>query len=515
MRLRERVFERKPFLRNIIDKLGDKSLLQYVHGYADTEIHPLMLDRQEEFLDSFEREVTETISPEAAVRARAQLKRTFFGSTNDHHGPMNAFDCFNAHVTLALAAMATDDKTEMDAIIVFSCCNISLNNVSFPRGLMFHTETHRGIESRRLSLLPSNAHACSLYGHRAYEMREVAKLQKLLRDMVREGAVRKDCAAKLEHIVNDIFGDPSIVNRATYSAQSSLINSRLWDLVFAGQVKAPLMVNVGQERLVARLLSEHHLHADTVIHRFLFNQDHERMIRKHFDGIYGAFTVADNLGTYLFWGRSPESGMRLNMRKEGNELISSDGTLRIPWTPEGIAHALEQKTILPGILLVFVTMSFYYGVKCLGGYSQVNYLTFMKEAFMAMMRELGDPVTADACMPVSTKNWSGFTFSYLQSSSGSIVPAHFLDLHLYGDTAMWRRLMAYAHECTLRHAVEPLLPEVYRYSYQEHEREQPLLGLTADSIATATGLKPCIHLSPVSVSRTESIAQPAIALTHS
>jgi hypothetical protein len=315
--MRDRVFERKVFLKNIIEKLGDKSLIDYVPGYCDVEMHPLTLSRQNEFLDTFEREVTETLGAEVAARGRTQLKKTFFGSTNDHHGPINAFDAFNAHLVLALSSMNDPVHHPMDAIIVFSCCNVSLNNISFPRGVLFQVDTPQGGAMRRLSLLPSNSHACALYGYRAYEPREIEKLQKLLRQHVREGTIPKHVAAKVERVITDVFGAPECMTRRTYSAQASIIDKKMWELVFEGQPKAPVMVNVGQERLVSRLLIDHHLQRDCVMKRFLFDPNYERLIRKHFDGIYGAFSSADNSGTYMFWGRAA-NGQRIQMIRTGD-----------------------------------------------------------------------------------------------------------------------------------------------------------------------------------------------------
>lgn len=493
-RIRDRVYERKPFLKAIIEKLGEKSILHYVHGYADVEIHPLMQSRKVEFLDTFEREVTETLSPELAKKGRRQLEKTFFVSTNDHHGPMNAFDAFNAHLVLALDSIDGPPADATEAVIVFSCCNVSLNNISFPRGLLYSVNAPDGLAMKRLSLLPSNSHSCSLYGYRSYEPREIEKLRKLLRQNVRDHEISPAIAEKLDYIVTNIFGDPAILGRKMYSAQSSIINGKLWDLVFQGQSGAPAFVSVGQERIVARILQDHHLRADTLIHRLLFHPDYERLTLKYFDGIYGAFSMNEGHGTYLFWGRSASTGMRLRMQRSGADLVSDDRTLSVPWTPEGIAEGLKNRTLIPSILLVFEVLSFYYGLKCLGGYSQVNYLTFMKDAFIGMMNELGETEAALACGPVSTKNWSGFSFSYLQSQQGLVSPAQFIDLYLYKDTDMWRRLMDYAHVCTLDQAIQPLLPEIYRYSYPETERETDLVTMTTEDIATFTKMLPCVRM---------------------
>jgi hypothetical protein len=493
--MRRAVFDRKPILGAIIEKLGRKTLLEYVRGYTPVDIHPVMSGRQAEFLGTFRREVGEMFPEDIATRAAEQIARTFFVSTNDHHGPINAFDAFNAHAILALSAMEDPSPDRTDVILLFSCCNVSLNNISFPRGILYSTPSPEGIAARRLSLLPSNSHASALYGYRAYEPREVEKLLKLLREHVREKLVSPQTAAKLEVVIKQILGDKAILERKTYSAQASIINEKLWELVFKDKANAPILVSVGQERLVSRLLLDHHLQQKSLLHSLLFDPAYEKAILKHFDGIYGAFSTADKSGTYLFWGRNREKGMRIRMMRSGDNLVSEDGTISIPWNPESIAAALSVRDIIPSILLVFCTLSFYYGVKCLGGYSQVNYLTFMKEAFMAMLKELGEPEAADQCLPVSTKNWSGFSFAYAEDGKGSVLPAQFLDLYLYADEGMWKRLIDYAHVCTLEQAVAPILPEIYRYSYGEEERDPALMAITPQHFVSAAGLQPCIRVS--------------------
>ncbi len=181
------------------------------------------------------------------------------------------------------------------------------------------------------------------------------------------------------------------------------------------------------------------------------------------------------------------------MMRRGTSLVSDDGSIDIPWTSEAIAVALRERQIIPGMLCVFCTISFYYGVKCLGGYSQVNYLTYMKRAFMAMLTQLGEPDAADTCDLVATKNWSGFSFSYIEDDRGSILPAQFLDLYLHMDHGMFQRLMDYAHVCTIGQAVEPILPEIYRYSYAEKERDPSLLSVTPEELTKLSGLRSCLR----------------------
>lgn len=493
LRLRQKALERKPILGAIVEKLGKKSLLDYVRGYLSVDMHPLMVSRKAEFVETYSKEVREMFPEEVAIKAIRQLQRSFLVSTNDHHGPLNAFDMFNAHVILALAIMQDPSPDRAEAILLLSCANISLNNASYPRGILFSVSGNQAIESRKLSLLASKHQMSALYGLHAYKQPEISRLMNSIQELGKTGVVSKSVQEKLEHIVSNILSDPAILGRKTYSAQASMINRKLWDLVLQGQQHAPALISISIERLVAQLLRDHHLGKDTLMSRYLFHPDYEKQILKKFDGIYGAFCAAEQSGTYLFWGLN-KNFRRLQMKRVGDQLVSFDGTLSIHWDASSVAQALQSRQIIPSMLLAYCTLAFYYGVKCLGGYSQVNYLTFMKQAFMEMMRELGDAEAADSCLPVSTKHWSGFTFAYVSDDNKRMAPAQFLDLHLHADEDMWSRLKSFSEECTLGQALEPIFPEMYRYCYSLEEREASLLAMTPSDLMHIAKLKACINI---------------------
>lgn len=488
-------FSRKPILHDLIRKLGTKNLYEYVAGYKKVELSPRMAAKQEEFLEIFGDEVTKRLGADAARRSCDQLRRTFMVSTNDHHGPLNAFDIFNAHLVLAIRSMEQPDE-RLDYIIALSCGNVSLNNVTFPRGFLFHAAGAGGSQTmQRLSFLPSNSHASPMFGCRSYTATDVQKISAALRLAVREGRVPQQIAQKLQELIGAYFNCPEILGAPYYTEQVTRINDVVWEEVFKGHPHHPSLVTIEQEWIVARLLSEKHLGKGTMIDRLFFGTDSESLLLKYFNEMYGAFSSTQGWGTYLFWALPKGSKLRMKMRKEGTELVSDDGTYRIPLEGNAIAAALQNREIIPGLLLTFVTLSFTYGLKCLGGYSQVNYLTYMKETYMRLLTDVGEPEEAQACEMVSTKNWSGFTFSYIQSANGSMLPATFLDVYLYGDCSAWQCMSRYAKECTLEKAVYPLMPQIYRYSYPERERDPALMNIEESDVLGTIGVKPCLQIA--------------------
>jgi hypothetical protein len=506
--LRRAIFLRKPILAQIIQKLGQKTLMEYVRGYRENDCHPLFQSRRGEFLRSFRDEVTDTLGPDTAESASRQLETLFFASTNDHHGPLNAHDFFNAHVATALDALA-ENISPLKHVITLSCGSVSLNNIAFPRGFTFHAQGKEGIARKRLAFLPSNSHACSVYGFRPYSLREVEKIKKVVRQEIREGGIPRDMGEMCDELIATIFGDPSVLGAETYAAQVTKINARIWERVFAPLPGAPSLVYIEQESFVARLLLDYHLERPSMINRLIFGADADVLLQKYFDGIYGSFSSKEGTGTYLFWALPPGHTLRVQLRREGRYLASPDGTYRIELTPAAIREALIRHELMPNIFLCFALLTFTYGLKCLGGYSQVNYLTYYKDAFVRLHRDLGNSEEADACDRTSSKNWSGFMFTFVGNGGSPLLPATFLDLLFHASPEMWQTLNHQVKTVTLEEAVRPMFPEIYRYSYPERERSPYLVAVTESDIARAFNMQPFVHIE--STPRQEGILRKVAA----
>ena len=51
--------------------------------------------------------------------------------------------------------------------------------------------------------------------------------------------------------------------------------------------------------------------------------------------------------------------------------------------------AILEKRIVPSLALTFIVLSFYYGLQCGGGYSQIAYLAKMQRAYLKLLEYLG------------------------------------------------------------------------------------------------------------------------------
>lgn len=498
-RLRESVFKKRPVLEEIIRKQGHKTLHRYAEDYFDVNKGYGFIERRNQFMIIFRNHITRLLGEDIAKSAVNQLKKYYFVSTSDHHGPLTHPFFVNSNL---LASLPYFDHTDhlLQNIIVLSCSNVSLNNSSFPRGLLFNSYAKGKMQMHRLSFLPSNAHSSTVYGFRPYTKEEVSKVRLALKEKVKNGDVHNAEAEKLNALIDEIYDRPEIFGCKSFSDQMVKTNYKLWQKFFKSSIGAPPnLIYVEQESLVIDLLITHHLHQDTVVNHILFDSHYDDLIKKYFEGIMGTFSLAEGWGTYLFWGVSNEKNYRVSLFKQDNKLVSKDGSFVLELTPESLKEALETKQIIPSMMMIFIVISFYYGLKCLGGFNQVNYLTLMKNAYLRAMVDRGNYRSIEICARAQTKEiGDGLTIAFLGGPNGELIPATGIDLYLYGTDETWTKIVQESKIVTLEEALNPLMPEFYKIIYPDTERQSALLEITSENITKITGLdkkiEPCANI---------------------
>ncbi len=493
-RLKEAVLSRRPILNEIIQKEGQKTLYDYAREYSDVNFNPRIEKRKAEFIETFRQEVAVRLGPGVAQSAARQLQDYYYVSTADHHGPLTSPFFVNSNLVAAAPFFEEHDPL-LNNVIVLACANVSINNSSFPRGLLFHTYHHNTVEQHRLSFLPSTARLCPVYNFRPYGTDEIQKVKKHLHQKVQEGTVNDQHREHIHELLDEVYLHPEILACQSYSDQITKTNFGLWKKFFAkSHATSPNLIYLEQESLVARLIINHHLTDETTIHQILFTNDCDEHIKQFFNGVMGAFHLEEKWGTYLFWALPVGQKYRIQLWKQGNRLVSDDGSFAVELTPEAIREALENKTIIPGMMLIYCVLAMYYGLKCLGGFSQVNYLTYMKNAYIKMQADRHKYKSIELCVRVQTKELGGdFSIAFLGTPNNTLVSATGLDLLLYGKERTWPSLMETSRRLTVEQALNPMMPEFYRIIYTEAQRTPELNNVTQEEISHLTGLDQIIQ----------------------
>lgn len=432
--VRKTVLDRKPALKRIIDQYGDGSFLAYAQkrGMSTSTVS---VSRQQELLSVFSEEVTRLLGSDVAERATKQLLEDYYVSTAEHHAPV----CHPFVVSgTVLQSLAANERGRL-AVIVFSCGTISLNNSYFPRGLTYHDGD---LVEKRLRLLPWKYRRQSVFAAKPYTRDDMQNMR------VEPGFLP---------FLNSIYDTEQVFAATSFADQISITNYAFWGKMPA--VIASELVYVQQEKIVNELLLRYHLENKTIIHELLFNPKWQQSFLKHFDGIVGAFTNIARKGTFLFWGL--QDGVRVGLMYDQGRLVSADGFISLELTPAALRVALQNQSLMPGLALSYLVLSFYYGLTLGGGFSQVDYLPTMQRAYIAMLDEIVGETREKIADAVETSYLSAdFAFISLNVGAKQTL-ATALDLLLYGSDEAIVRVKQIAETYPLSLALDNLMPEFY------------------------------------------------------
>jgi hypothetical protein len=113
--------------------------------------------------------------------------------------------------------------------------------------------------------------------------------------------------------------------------------------------------------------------------------------------------------------------------------------------------------------LSFLILSFYYGLVCGGGFSQINYLGDMRQAYLNLLNDVeAEESEKDLARSIKTNLFRGeFVLATLETFKER-VPASGLDLALYGNERTAERLEEMGRNFSLRDAVATMMPEYHK-----------------------------------------------------
>lgn len=501
--MKDAIWKRRPILAEIMEKRGKKNLYQYTIDFMDVNPAPRLDSRKHELIAGVHTLVSQRLGTGVADGVARQLGKYPLVSTTDHHGPIDHPFFVNANIISALPYETVQDP-DVRYLVVLSFASVSVNNASaYPRGILFNGGINGSANLIRLPFLPDKVKMGVVYNMRGYTQEDFERALKELDRRVQQGEITSERGQGVRDIIEDHFSIPEVLKIPDLKSQISFINHRLWPNLFHAQriqagsssltlsdMRIPELVYIEIETLVADLLLKHHLFNDTSpIYRLLFDPAVRARSRRHFNNIPGAFSEEQGWGTHFFWGVDKRL-RRIRMTEVQGTLHAERDLEDIQMTPENVAESLKKRDIFPSMLLCYLIVSQYYGMKCLGGFSQVNDLTLTKEAWQRFLREIGDHAEADAVEPVQTKELGGdgLVLSYLPTATGNLVPATGIDMILEEGDTTFREYAALSNRVTLEEMMHPMIPEIYTVLYSAEQRDQNLLSVTPEQILRGTGL---------------------------
>lgn len=435
--IREAVFASRRQLENVYKAHGKMSVFDYALRTADFTPDPANAKRNE--LIGVIGDIARPVFGEERMKHLiAYFEHSNYVSTADHHGPLSLPSFLHGNIVQAEANRARGENTT----VVFSTASISLDNHSLPRGLAFHAD---GREKRILFFSLRSQHQ-PVYAMQSYAAGIAKAIDRA------SGILPKSVIKKLK----EIYLDGSVLKQKDYCDQISATNFKLFREI-SGNPDANFFM-IPQESIVAELIVRHHISGESRIHDLIFIPKYREAFKKYFNGVQGGFDLEKKRGTFLFWGM--RDSMRIRLMPEHDELVSDAGDFRIKLEPDAIAKALREKSIMPSGALCLIVLSFYYGLAAGGGYSQVDYLTKMKQQYRLLLAECGHEDEARGIEMLVTDHFgSDYLFAYRKSTA--IFPMTALDMLIAGER-LYPWIASMVKEVTVAEAIDNVLPDIYK-----------------------------------------------------
>lgn len=478
IKLKNQILAKRPILAGLFGDYANVPIKDY-HTTAVKTFKNVSSDRKQEFISAVTEEVAKHFSADVVKSVGRQLEDEYFVSTAEHQGPFT--HPFFVHSNL----LAGHNNPEN--VIILGVGNVSLNNSSYPRGLIFHTPDGA---AHQLPFFPAEERMQTVFGHRAYNALDIERLYKILEHKVSSGKVGAKLAAQVKDFINQIYAAPEILHSANFNQQVVKTNEVLWQKLFARSNAAlPRLVTLQLEDVVLNLLKKNHLFNKTEIYELLFSQAIYKLLLEFTDGIPGNFSQDTLKGTFLFWHRRP-NGKRISLWLQNGQLVNEEYS--VVMRPDDLGRAIEAGELIPGTFLSLMLLSEYYGVKCLGGFSQGTYLTMMHQAYHKMGGRKFDDFSHSSGLR------SDFVLAHFVTNSGEWQAAGGLDLALHHSPQSYEIFLNNIGKLTLEEAMAPLFPELYPILYAEGERRPDLLAISSGDIINYYGIKqkiqPCIEI---------------------
>lgn len=497
--LKVSIWDRRPIFGEIIRNNGQKNLYQFAKEFLNFKTSPFHLSRQKELIATANKLISERLGSNVADSVTRQLNKYPLVSTTDHHGPIDHPFFVNTNIISSLSYNEYHD-VDLNYLVVFSFASVSINNLSaYPRGILFHGGINGTKNLIRLSFFTDKEKMGVVCGTRAYDQSDIDRAQQELTRKFLHGDITEEKKELISNLLKNTFASSDVLNSPDLSTQITKINYKLWPLLFHtknredknNRVQVPKLIYLEIETLVSEILQKYHFtDKQSPLYRLIFDREFRDCALDLFEGIPGAFSKKNDWGTYLFWAMNEKKHRKRLMPKE-DSLVGVDIDYELNLTPESVLSALQQKKIFPSMLLCYIVVSLFYGMKCLGGFSQVNDLTMTKMAWQELLWKYHMIEDALALETVSTASYGGdgLVLSYLPTQSGSMVPATGIDMISEDINTSFTDFIQLAKNTKLEEVLNPMVSEMYEVVYSIQDRLPELSGLTPEQIIKATGLQ--------------------------
>ena len=408
----EATCQSSPIIYHTIDKYGDVTLKDYL-----TKLLPNQHDSYQErddLIGIVYRYTKEILGGAIASRTARDLSENPIVLTANHHGIDYFSHSFQGSLLCSMAKNL--QANSLNTVPVFSCANIPLDNATYPQGMLFYlvkAEQLRGMP-KKIPVFSNRLRRQLVSSAPAFDKDMINRAKKRLSKMVGDGQISSILKDTADTILSEDYCNPYVMDQASYSNQSVLVNNLIWKRLFPNQNQPTEVAPLELEKIVGELLRFDLKNRDSLISTIMFDPTLRKTVLEELDGAGACWNISrlkkrmhmsqlndsdkkkvNGCGTVFFWGIN-DAGRRVPLH-----LVSSGGknaffigiddhnnSWELAYTPEAILTALNEGRLLPSLFTCFLVLSFARGVKCIGSYFQAEYLPNMQKGLVNALKQV-------------------------------------------------------------------------------------------------------------------------------
>ncbi|BBB27614.1 hypothetical protein [Amphritea japonica] len=442
-----------PVVDRVLSSAGNLSLAEYLQRVC--RVSPVSFQSCSDIAEVIHEYVEPLLGKELAERTAADFLHHPVALTTNHHG----VDFFAQSVQGSmLFGLAKRQVEGISTIPVFSCANIPLDNVTYPRGaLLYGTDCSDEVWPLRIPFFSNKLRRQPVAWVKTLDSNMMKPVLKRIGDLAAQG-VDASLTESLLQLIGDDYLSEEAQAQQSYSAQSVILNARIWSRLFTASANMPQLVTIELEKLTQKLLLRD-LQNSGSLATLLFDNRLISKLYQRLNGVAGCWNKGlleqrwqgrsdsekkqvPGSGTFCFWGvdkrfrRIPlmlmeDSGQRILCGCDDNGV-----EYRYSIEAESLAEAISQGQLMPSIFSCFLTISLARGVTCLGGYYQADYLPQMQLGVVDLLMQDGMLQKAGLVTESFTEGYLSGMQTIMLEQGQALLPAGPLEILASGRVTL-------------------------------------------------------------------------------
>ncbi|HUU28858.1 MAG TPA: hypothetical protein VM123_13690 [archaeon] len=448
------ILDGHPEIAKIVQEYGRLRLEEYAGSffkYVADSIQP-----REDLIETVSMYARRLLGYKTAGLLERHFADTPVALTANHHGVDYKFITVQGTIIFSLPKILAASAEVIPIVPVLACGIVPLSNYSFPRGIILSRKIEVPVSPDKkartflkVPLLPLKySHSLvSVTGPITGQM--VSKAVSYLEKLSQDGELSESERICLSALLSD-YARNEILSLPDYSEQAVVLSTGVWKKMFAPSIQdnIPELAYLEMERVVTALLEKDIRDEGSLTHNLLFDPELRNGVLKSLDRQFGCWNLEQlemlskcgtgnhlasedfrGCGTVFFWSVDDE-GRRvpLLIRENGSGPtltgIAPGKNISIPLTPDDLWGKLQERRLLPALFTSFTTLAFARGIKCVGGFFQVDYLPLMQQGLARVLESRGLSDWAQKIASVPTTNFvAGMNIALSHYPDGTTEPA--------------------------------------------------------------------------------------------